>query len=151
MGPLAGILSGIDSSTASSVEASTTRYPVVAPAGTVLRVRLNQTLEIGRSRPGDRFSGTLDAPIVVGNQEVLPKDTLLQGHIETAEQGHDALALTLDSYELDGQKFALQTNTVTRTGNSRRIEVGLVKTRNEHVTVPAESIIGFTLTCTLAI
>ena len=60
------VLNGCHTTT-TSVEASTTRNPVVAPAGTVLRVRLNQTLESGRSRPGDRFSGVLDTAVMSGS------------------------------------------------------------------------------------
>ena len=36
-------------------EGGMTRDPVVAPAGTVLRVRLMETPGNGRGRPGDRF------------------------------------------------------------------------------------------------
>jgi hypothetical protein len=59
--------------TTTTVEASSTRDPVVAPAGTVLRVRLSQTLETGRRRPGDRVSGLLDS----GSAVILPKRTMV--------------------------------------------------------------------------
>lgn len=52
---MAAALSGCLATTA--VEASSTRDPVVAPAGTVLRVRLSQN---ARSRPGDRSNGIMD-------------------------------------------------------------------------------------------
>jgi hypothetical protein len=151
-GLVIGILSGCHTSTA-SVEASSTRNPVVAPAGTVLRVRLDQTLETGRSRPGDRFSGTLDVPVMSGRTEVLPKGTRVEGHIETARA---ALALTLDSFELEGQRYALSTNIVSRTGSPQRAGMQLTDVFTDAanggavaVMVPADSIIGFTLTSTL--
>src|SRR5258706_4190192 len=75
-----GWLDGCNSSTA-SVEASTTRDPVVAPAGTVLRVRLNQMLDTGSSRPGDRFTGALDASVMSGGVEILAKGTIVKGHV----------------------------------------------------------------------
>src|SRR5580693_106674 len=56
-----------------TVEVSSTRDPVVAPAGTVLRVRLSQTLETGRSRPGDRFSDVVNSTLLSGSVMVLPK------------------------------------------------------------------------------
>jgi hypothetical protein len=154
---LSGILSGCHAST-SSVEASTTRNPVVAPAGTVLRVRLDQTLETGRSRPGDRFSGTLDAPVISGRLEVLPKGTKVEGHIEGKPGSHGTvLALALDCYQREGDWYAVSTNVVTRTGSPRRGGIGLqdvsagtaIGGAAAAVSVPADSIIGFTLTKTL--
>jgi len=144
------MLSGGRTSTP-SVEASTTQNPVVAPAGTVLRVRLTDTLETGRSRPGDRFSGVLDAPLMVGEVDVLPKGTAVEGHVEAVqESGRPVLGMTLDSYESVGRRFAVRTNTVTRTAGHHVVGMTAVS-NNERVLVAAASIIGFTLTCTLAI
>jgi len=153
IGAMILMTSGCHSSTA-SVEASTTQNPVVAPAGTVLRVRLHQTLETGHSRPGDRFSGTLDAPVMAGTMEILPKGTKVQGHIGTANK---VLALALDCYERDGRWFALSTNIVSRTGSPPRGGMELndvladaaIGGADSVVLVPADSIIGFTLTSTL--
>ena len=154
---LSGILSGCHASTP-SVEASTTRNPVVAPAGTVLRVRLSQTLVTGRSRPGDRFSGTLDAPVMAGNIEVLPKGAKVEGHVASG----GGLPLALDCFERDGRLYALSTNVVSRTENarpvgpthlamdlSRKSEGTAIGGAEPTVTVEADSIVGFTLTKTL--
>ena len=149
---LVGLSSSCHSSTV-SVEANSSRDPVVAPAGTVLRVRLNQTLETGRSRPGDRFSGILDAPVMSGTWEILPKGTKVEGHIERGP----GLALALDCYERDRAWYALSTNVVSRTGNpqpagfelNRRIAVSAIGGADAAISVQADSIIGFTLTKTL--
>jgi hypothetical protein len=145
-----GVSSGCHSAT-TSVEASTTRNPVVAPAGTVLRVRLDQTLETGRSRPGDRFSGTLDAPVVSGGLEVLPKGTKVQGHIEPSRGA--ALSFALDCFAREGGWYALSTKVVSRTGNAAagNGELRDVSTDSaiggvdSGVAVRANSIVGFTL------
>lgn len=126
---------------------------MVAPAGTVLRVRLSQTLETGRSRPGDRFGGTLDAPVMAGPLEILPKGTKVEGHIEPGQ----GLALSLDCYEREGAWYAVSTSVVSRTGNANpagfelrsRIAGHTVGGVDSAVLVPADSIIGFTLTRTL--
>jgi hypothetical protein len=155
VGLMIALSAGCHSSTA-SVEASTARNPVVAPAGTVLRVRLNQTLETGRSRPGDRFSGTLDAPVMAGTLEILPKGTKVEGHIEPAvsSKDHLVLALALDCYEREGGWNALSTQTVAWTGSPQRAGAGLRNVVGAAVgagiSVAAESIIGFTLTSTLS-
>ncbi len=158
MGLGIGILTGCQTSTA-SVEASTTRIPVVAPAGTVLRVRLNQTLETGRSRPGDRFSGTLDAPVIVGNLEFLPKGTKVEGHIEPGRNPETVLSIALDCFERNGNWYALSTEVVSRTGSRQRGQMQLQDVLAETkdggavsvVSVPANSIIGFTLKSTLTV
>ena len=119
---LLGLSSGCHSSDV-SVEASSTRDPVVAPAGTVLRVRLNQALDTAQSRPGDRFEGALDSPVVAGGREVLPKGTAVEGHVVDTgyRTGRAVLALALDSCELDGRSFALTSIPVTRAVAAERI------------------------------
>jgi hypothetical protein len=160
-----GFLSGCHSSTA-SVEASTTQDPGVAPAGTVLRVRLAQTLDTGNSRPGDRFGGVLDTPVMSGSTEVLPKGTPVEGHVvDVQASDRGVLAVTLDSCELDGRRVAVETHTVTRTsgahnkrnwtlvgGNASAVtEATAAKgSGNRHLIVPAETIVGFTLKSTLS-
>jgi len=124
------------------VEASTTRNPVVAPAGTVLRVRMNQALDAGHSRPGDRFEAVLDAPVTVGTVEILPKGTPVMGHVVAAGRSVKGLrlALVLDSCELPGHRIALLTSAVVRAGT---------QSDEQRVSVAAESIMGFTLTSML--
>jgi hypothetical protein len=145
-----------------SVEANSTRDPVVAPAGTVLRVRLSEALDSRRSRPGDRFIGTLDSPVMVGTTEVLPKGTVVEGHVlsvrgsdrdgQSAGGSNDAsLTVTLDSYERGGRSYAIATSTVARVAHPSLSS----RTKNTEwnvarISLPAESIIGFTLTSTLA-
>src|SRR5579862_9338320 len=87
------------------VEASTTRNPVVAPAGTVLRVRMNQALDAGHSRPGDRFEGVLDAPVTVGTVEILPKGTPVTGHVVAA--GRSVTGRSVTGRSENGLKLAL--------------------------------------------
>src|SRR5579862_6824218 len=69
---LLGMLSGCHSSTP-SVEAGTARFPVVAPPGIVLRVRLNQPVDTQKNQPGDRFLGSLASPVVIEGVVILPK------------------------------------------------------------------------------
>lgn len=159
------IFSGCHSSIA-PVEASSTRNPVVAPAGTVLRVRMNQALDAGNSRPGDRFEGVLDAPVVAGTVEILPKGTPVVGHVVAAGRSEVGsgervvLALTLDSCELPGRIVEFSTSAVTRASGTRHAAVKaggrdvlgrwkLAGNGDQGVTVAAESIMGFTLTGTL--
>jgi hypothetical protein len=154
-----GILSGCHASTL-SVEASTTRVPVVAPAGTVLRVRLSENLDSERSRPGDRFTGVLDSPVMAGTMQVLAKGTSVEGHVLSArasgKDGDEAwLSVTLDSFERDGRIYGLATSAVARVAYPSLNNTGMNRNKNPgwnvaRISLPAESIIGFTLTNMLA-
>jgi len=147
--PIAVAATALESRLGPAREVSTTRDPVVAPAGTVLRVRLNQTLEAGRSRPGDRFSGVLDTAVVCDQGEVLPRGTLVEGRVvilkEPGSQPGAVLALTLEDYQRNGRRFPVSTNVV-----ARRIAPG-TPSMGSRLSVAENSIMGFTLTGRLSV
>jgi hypothetical protein len=160
IGLAAGALTGCHSTT--PVEASTTRDPVIAPAGTVLRVRLTAALDSERSRPGDRFVGILDSAVAADTTELLSKGATVEGHIvSTGEPGQSVLAVTLDWVDRGGIKIPLTTTVVTRTETrpERRDSELLHQLSNRAVdgtdrrtvSMPAESIVGFTLKRMLAL
>jgi hypothetical protein len=137
-----------------SSNASAQRLPMVAPAGSVLRVRLDQDLDSRRSRPGDRFTGTLDSPLNLYGTQILSKGTVVTGHVLMAhpwEQSRDAgravLSLTLDSCRRGGREFGLSVSAVTRVG---KYDAGADSTDRE-VSWPAGSIVAFTLRSPLVI
>jgi hypothetical protein len=136
---LLGLSSSCHSSTA-SVEANSTPDPVVAPAGTVLRVRLSQALDTERSRPGDRFGGALDSPVAAGGRQILPKGTVVEGHVldRGRHPGRVMLALALDRCQLNGRSLAISSVPVIKTYTAKRIYM------------PAETIVGFTLKQSIA-
>lgn len=89
------------------------------PSGTVVHVRLLDTLNTKRNRAGDRFTATLDEPLVSGDRVIVPKGTPFRGHIVQARQsgrfkGRAAMALSLDSFDLDGATYPLDTNRSAR-------------------------------------
>ena len=89
------------------------------PAGTIVHVRLLDTLDTKRNRAGDRFTATLDEPLVSGNRVIVPKGTPFKGHIVQARasgrfKGRASMALSLDSFELNGATYALDTNRSAR-------------------------------------
>jgi hypothetical protein len=116
---------GCQNASVSADTAVPLRVPVVAPAGSVLRVRLDQTLDTERNRPGDRFTGMLDTPLLADGKEVLPKGTIVDGHVLNARQsgrlkGRAVLSLTLDYCELNGSMIPLSANTVVRVSGRHR-------------------------------
>src|ERR1700675_4565682 len=59
--------------------------PIEIPAGTRLRVRLDQTLDTARNRSGDTFSAMLDAAVTGNGNVLLPEGTPFRGHITAAK------------------------------------------------------------------
>ena len=54
------------------------------PAGTVVRVRINQALGTDISRPGQRFGATLTEPLVVNGKTLVPRGADVQGIVREA-------------------------------------------------------------------
>jgi hypothetical protein len=97
---------------------------VLAP-GTSVRVRLQETIDTKRNRAGDHFYATLDEPLVVGDRVVVPRGTSFEGHVVTSTEsgrfkGRAALALSLDSFALDGVIHDVNTNRPTRVSGSHK-------------------------------
>jgi len=57
---------------------------VVIPAGTVIAVRLNQTLASNRNQPGDLFTATLAQPVVADGVVVAQRGQTVIGRVEEA-------------------------------------------------------------------
>jgi hypothetical protein len=111
--------------TAANANGQERQSPVVAPAGSVLRVRLDQTLNTRYSRPGDRFSGVLDAPLFADGSEVLPKGTVVGGHVLTTHQsgrlkGQAVLSIALDFCRLSDGDLPVSVSPLTRVSAPHR-------------------------------
>lgn len=114
---------------AASVPTATTpssrRNGLVLAPGTSVRVRLAQTIDTKRNRAGDRFSATLDKPLVVGDRVAVPRGTPFEGHVVTSNEsgrfkGRAALALRLDSFTLRGVTYDVNTNRPTRVSRGHK-------------------------------
>jgi len=92
--------------------------PVTIPAGTQLAVTLEDSVSSAQQRSGDSFSATVSAPVVVNGKTVIPKGARATGHVvEARASGHLStparLALRLDSVEVDGKPYSLETATIS--------------------------------------
>ena len=101
------------------------RSDLVLAPGTTVRVRLAQTIDTKRNRAGDRFSATLDEPLVVGDRVAVPRGTPFEGHVVTSNEsgrfkGRAALALRLDSFSLRGVTYDVNTNRPTRVSRGHK-------------------------------
>ena len=101
------------------------RYADEIASGTVVHVRLLDTLDTKRNRAGDRFTATLDEPLVSRDRVIVPKGTPFKGHIVQARQsgrfkGRAAMALSLDSFELNGVNYPLDTTRSARASKGHK-------------------------------
>jgi hypothetical protein len=101
------------------------RYADEIPSGTIVHVRLLDTLDTKRNRAGDRFTATLDEPLLSAGHVVVPKGTQFRGHIVQARQsgrfkGRAAMALSLDSFQLDGVTYPLETTRSARASKGHK-------------------------------
>ena len=95
------------------------------PAGTTVRVRLVEAIDTRRNRAGDRFTASLDEPLVVGDRVVVPKGTSFYGHVTQSRpsgrfKGRAVLALKLDSFDLNGQTHDVSSASSTRVSRGHK-------------------------------
>ena len=120
----------VEAANTSPVTANAPPAPTPPPvyslaAGTLIPVRLTEALDTQRNRTGDRFTATLDEPLVSGNQVIVPKGTLFTGHVSQAKpsgrfKGHATMALRLDSFELNGRSYRIQSTTPARVSGGHK-------------------------------
>jgi hypothetical protein len=100
----------------------------VVPAGTVIHVRLNESLATNQNESGDKFAATLSSPVVVNGKEVIPAGAKAEGLVVDSRssgrlRGRGYMSLALNSVEVRGTDYDLHTSTVGR-------QSGDHKTRN---------------------
>ena len=94
--------------------------PVVVPAGTALRIRINQRISVKTSHAGDPFDGEIVSPVTVNGAEVIPAGSMARGHVLVAHRrghfkGRSLLELKLTGLDVNGRHYRLNTDTVART------------------------------------
>lgn len=112
---------------------------VTIPAGTTLSVRLVDPVGSDSSQQGQTFHATLNSPLSVEGDVVIPAGYDVEGHVVDVENGGKftgkaQLTLQLDRIILNGKRYNLQTDTFHRETKSR--------TTNSAEKVGAGSVIG---------
>jgi hypothetical protein len=86
------------------------------PAGTVVSVRLADSVNSNKSHAGDHFSGTVDPSVLIANQVVIPRGT--EAHVLMVEDkrggrihGHAEVELELVSLIINGRKLEVASTT----------------------------------------
>jgi hypothetical protein len=96
---------------------------VTVPAGTRILVRMSDSLDSSRSRPGAIFTAALQTNVTVGNDVVARAGTTVHGRVTEARSGgrvagRSELALELTDMVIDGTKFPLLTGEYSVQGSS---------------------------------
>lgn len=103
-------------------------HRVTIPAGTLLSVRLAETVSTERHKAGDAFSATLDQPLVVEGFVIAERGARVEGRVLEAQEagrvrGTAMLAIHLIKlHTSDGQEASLQTQKFVKEGETTRRE-----------------------------
>ena len=97
---------------------------VEIPAGTPLRVQMIDRVDSAVNHAGDTFHASLESPLVLDDQIVVPAGTDRYLRLVNAKSaghltGQSTLALEVVRMEFQGKSYALVTNQYQQTGSSR--------------------------------
>src|SRR5258706_15011336 len=92
--------------------------PLVVPAETVIAVVLDQTISSKTSKPGDKFTATVESPVEIEGKVAIPKGARAEGVVKEAKaagrfKGGAVLSLALSSVTVDGKEYEIQTSAPT--------------------------------------
>ncbi|MBZ5562991.1 MAG: BON domain-containing protein [Acidobacteriia bacterium] len=94
------------------------------PAGTVVTVRLVDSIDSSRSHAGEEFSATVDSPLVINNQVIVPRNSdarvrLVQAKSAGHMTGRSELEVTLVSVSVGGTSYPVESAAIQKQGASR--------------------------------
>ena len=97
---------------------------VTVPSGTSLSVRLVDAIDSATAQTGDKFNATLDSPIAVDGDVVVPAHYNVEGHVVNAQAsgkfaGRALLELQLDRIKVGDRWYNIQTDHFKQQTGSR--------------------------------
>jgi len=112
---------------------------VTVESGTSLAVRLVDSIDSETAQQGQTFKATLDSPLAVDGEVVVPAGYDIEGHVVQVQsagkfQGRSLLALQLDRILVGNKHYTISTSEYRREGSSR--------TKNTAEKVGAGAVIG---------
>lgn len=105
---------------------------LTVPAGTVVSIRLQNSVSSATAAPGETFDAVLDEPLVVKGQTVAPGGANVTGRVVEAKASgrlHDSgyLKLTLVSINIHGKDLPIETSSLFAKGaNHNRRNAALI-------------------------
>jgi hypothetical protein len=100
-------------------ETKPVREAITIPQGTVITVRLNDTVSSKASNAGDGFSATVADPVTIGGRTVIRQGATARGSVVDAKsmghfKGGALLEVRLDSVTIEGKETPIQTTALAR-------------------------------------
>jgi BON domain len=97
---------------------------VTIASGTALAVRLVDPIDSEKNQTGDVIHATLNSPLTVNGDTVIPSGVDVQGHLVDVKSagkfaGQSQVVFQLDSITSGGQTYNIQTDQYTKQGSSR--------------------------------
>ena len=97
---------------------------VTVPSGTALPVRLVETIDSATAQTGDTFHATLDSPVSVDGEVVIPAHYDVEGHLVAAQSsgkfaGRALLELQLDKVKVGDRWYNIETDHFKQETGSR--------------------------------
>jgi len=119
-----GIGSPSGSSMAPSTPAVAVPQKITIPDGTTLSIRLIDPVDSEQNQTGDTFKATLNAPIVVNDDIVIPQGADVEGRIVEVKSagrfaGQSVLTLELVKLDVNGRTYNLHTDQWSKSGSGR--------------------------------
>lgn len=116
--------SGAKGGSAGSREAKPVKEAITIPEGTVITVRLGETLSSKSSSSGEGFAATVAEPVTVNGKTVIEKGAAARGSVVDAKsmghfKGGALLEVKLDSVTIDGKETAVQTGMIARSAKGK--------------------------------
>lgn len=97
---------------------------VEVPAGTVIPVRINQTLASDMNRTGESFAGQTAQPVAVNGSIAIPSGAAVRGTIVQVDnaghfRGRSAVVVKVTSISYNGQSYSVASNDYTSLSSAR--------------------------------
>jgi hypothetical protein len=116
--------SGVSASAPSVATPLRAPEPVTVPYGTVLAVRLTESVNSALNQRGNTFLASLASPIMVGDRIVIPAEAAIQGKIVDVRNagrfnGRSALVLKVTRLAYNGRTYELRSSQYSKQAASR--------------------------------
>ncbi len=100
---------------------------VTVPSGAMVRVRINQSLDSGRTQPGARFDGIVVNDVVADGAVAIPRGATVHGAVVDAKasgalKGRGELSLQLTDVTLAGKTYPLASDVWEHHGGDKTVE-----------------------------
>ena len=120
---------------------------IIVPRGTLIVVRLAETLSSAANKPGDTFLTRLASPIVIGDRVIVPEGAVAKGKIVDARNagrlsGVSTLAVELTHLVYNGRTYELSSSQYSRLGAPRNAYAAAATTGGNGVGAVLGIVIG---------